>query len=110
MSKFVLAAVAAVALAGPAFAAPSDGGPKQVLTMSGVNFSDPAAVRAFYGKVYGAATALCDADSNVPRFAQTDLTCVRRAMAEAVRVAHKPALTAMLNADQGGESSAFAGR
>ncbi len=110
MSKLILAAAAALALAAPAMAQTVDAAPTQTLATSHVNFSDPAAVKQFYGKLYQAAATVCDSGSGAPRFAQTDISCVRETMAQAVRAANKPVLTAMYDNANRGSAPVYAGR
>lgn len=110
MSKLIIAAIAAFALTAPAMAQTADEAPTQTLRTSNVNFSSPAAVKSFYAKLYQAALTVCDSGSANPRIAQTDISCVRKTMAEAVRAADKPALTAMYDSAQGGNAPAYAAR
>ena len=110
MSKMILAAVAALALAAPAMAQTIDAAPTQTLATSSVNFSDPAAVKQFYGKLYQAAATVCDSGSAMPRAAQTDISCMRDVMAQAVRAANKPVLTATYDSANHGSAPVYAGR
>jgi UrcA family protein len=105
MTKLLLAASAALILAGPAFAqTAADQAPTQAVSTRGVDFANKAEVRHFYAKLRGAAQAVCSSGS----VNATDATCVRQVMASAVQVANKPVLTAMYDNAQD-NSRAFAG-
>jgi UrcA family protein len=109
MTKLLLAASAALILAGPAFAQTAgDQAPTQAVSTRGVNFADKAEVGHFYAKLRGAAQAVCDSGSANPTLSSTDASCVRQVMASAVKVANKPVLTAMYNNAQD-STRAFAG-
>ena len=109
MTKLLLAASAALILAGPAFAQTAgDQAPTQAVSTRGVNFADKAEVGHFYAKLRGAAQAVCDSGSANPSLSTTDASCVRQVMASAVKVANKPVLTAMYNNAQD-NTRAFAG-
>jgi UrcA family protein len=109
LTRLLLAAGAAVLIAAPAFAAetPAEAPAKSVSTR-GVDFSNQAQVRAFYNKLNAAAQAVCDAGSPVPRAWAIDAGCVRQVVADAVKAADKPVLTALYNAS-GDANRAFAG-
>ncbi len=105
MSKLILAAAAALALAGPAFAQTAAGriaGQAQsneatqskFVSARGVDFNDHAQVSALYTRLWSTAHAVCDSGS-APRMAYADIGCARRALAEAVKTLDRPALTAM---------------
>jgi UrcA family protein len=105
MTKLLLAASAALILAGPAFAqTAADQAPTQAVSTRGVNFADKAEVGHFYAKLRGAAQTVCNAGS----INSSDASCVRQVMASAVKVANKPVLTALYNNAQD-NSRAFAG-
>jgi UrcA family protein len=109
MSKLVLAAAAALVLAGPVLAAQPaavEEAPTQVVSAKGVNFNDPVQVRHFYARLQGAARAVCGGTA-----ANADMSCVRRNVQEAVKAVDAPKLTAMLDATYGPgaeRSTAFA--
>jgi UrcA family protein len=111
MSKLVLAAAAALVLAGPALAAQPAAvteAPSQVVSAKGVNFNDPAQVRHFYARLQGAARAVCQSGGSA---GSEDLSCVRRNLQDAVKAVDAPKLTAMLDATYGPNaerSTAFA--
>jgi UrcA family protein len=112
MSKLILAAAAAILISTPALAAEvQSDAPTQAVSTQGVNFASRTQVQHFYAKLRGAAQAVCDSGSANPRFSATDASCVRDVMAQAVRSADKPVLTAVYNANEQGVSStrAFAG-
>lgn len=116
MTKLLLTAAAALALAGAAHAAPSTvdrDTPSKAISTQGVNFADPVQARQFYARLYSAASMVCQSGSADHLVAGTeDLGCLRRNMNEAVRQLGAPQLTAMLNnsyGNQGGaNASAFA--
>jgi UrcA family protein len=109
MTKLLLAAGAAVLIAGPAFAAETQAeAPARAISARGVDFSNQTQVRQFYDKLHAAAQAVCDAGSPIPRAYAVDARCVRQVVADAVKAADKPVLTALY--DSSGESNhAFAG-
>ncbi len=98
MTKLLLAAGAAVLIAGPALAAEAQAdAPAKAVSTRGVDFSNGEQVRQFYFKLHVAAQAVCDAGSPVPRAFATDARCVRQVVADAVKAADKPMLTALYN-------------
>lgn len=107
MSKLLLAATAALLLAGPVLAQAEEAAPRQVISTRGVDFSDAKQVHAFYTKLWRTAYAVCDSNSSNPRIAQADLACVNRVMAQAVKTVDAPRLTAMLDRSMGGEANVF---
>jgi UrcA family protein len=110
MTKLLLAASAALILAGPAFAQTADDqAPTQTVSTRNVDFSNKAQVSHFYAKLRGAAQAVCDSGSVNSSFSNADATCVRQVMDSAVRVANKPVLTAMYQGAQDNNGRAFAG-
>lgn len=104
MTKLILAATAAVLIASPALAeaARTQDAPTQAVSAKGVNFMHRADVKRFYAKLRVAAQSVCNTGSAV------DATCQREVMAEAVKTADKPLLTALYDA-QGDSNRAFAG-
>ena len=109
MTKLLLAAGAAVLIAGPVFAAePQAEAPAKAVSTRGVDFSNKEQVRQFYIRLNTAAQAVCDAGSPVPRVFATDARCVRRVVADAVKAADKPVLTALYNTSAD-SNHAFAG-
>ena len=118
MSKLIIAAAAAFVLAGPALAQTADASniaeaPAQAVNVRASDFSSQADVREVYAKLYQAAQTVCDAGGGqgMPHAMSTDIGCVNRAMADAVRAVNKPALTAMYDNTQGqGGASSFASR
>jgi UrcA family protein len=96
MSKFVLAAAAALAMACPALARADDQAPPaQSLSTQGVNFADQADAGRFYAKLQQAANDVCFLGAGVTRMAEVDQTCVREAMVQAVQQVNAPVLTAL---------------
>jgi UrcA family protein len=109
MTKFLLAAGAAVLIAGPAFAADTQAdAPAKTVSTRGVDFSNQGQARQFYAKLHAAAQAVCDAGSPVPRAYAVDAGCVRQVVADAVKAADKPVLTALYNSSAD-SNRAFAG-
>ncbi len=86
MTNLVLAAAAALILAGPAFAeAAKTDAPTATVSARGVDFSSQASVKPFYARLRAATLSVCE----------TDLSCTRKVMVSAVKAANKPVLTAM---------------
>jgi UrcA family protein len=110
MTKLLLAAAAGLLIVGPALAesAPVDQAPTQAVSTRGVDFASRDQVKHFYAKLRGAAIAVCDSGSANPAFSQGDAQCVNRVMAEAVKAADKPVLTALYQSRQD-SNRAFAG-
>jgi len=113
MTKLLLAATAAVLIAAPAFAAETQTAtqgeaPVRAVSARGVDFSNQQQVRQFYNRLHVAAQAVCDGGSPVPRAFATDAGCVRQVVADAVKAADKPVLTALYNSS-GDSNHAFAG-
>ena len=111
MTKLLLAAAAGLLIAGPALAETArtvDEAPAQAVSTRGVDFASRDQVQHFYAKLRGAAQAVCDSGSANPRISQADATCVSRVMAEAVKSADKPVLTALYQSRQD-SNRAFAG-
>ena len=109
MTKLLLAASAAVLIASPAFAADNQAeAPAKAVSTRGVDFSNREQVRQFYVKLHVAAQAVCDSGSPVPRAYATDAGCVRQVVADAVKAADKPVLTALYNSSAD-SNHAFAG-
>ncbi len=107
MSKLLLAATAALLLAGPALAQAQEAAPTQTVSTRCVNFSDAAQVKHVYTQLYRTAYAVCDSNSANPVIGQGDLSCVHRAMAQAAKAVDAPRLTAMLDRSQGGETNVY---
>jgi UrcA family protein len=113
MTKLLLAAGAAVLIAAPAFAAETQTqtqaeAPMRAVSTRGVDFSNGDQVRRFYVRLNATARAVCDAGSPVPRSFAVDRRCVRQVMADAVKAADKPMLTALYNSTAD-SNRAFAG-
>jgi UrcA family protein len=114
MTKLMLAAAAALLISAPAFAEGIDQSaqselPTQTVSVRGVDFASRDQVQHFYAKLRGAAQAVCDSGSASPVVTQADMSCVRDVMAQAVRAANKPTLTAMYDASSSSSTRAFAG-
>jgi len=109
MTKLLLVATAAVLIAGPVLAAEAQGeAPVRAVSTRGVDFSNQQQVRQFYNRLHVAAQAVCDAGSPVPRAFAVDQSCVRQVVANAVKTADKPVLTALYNSSADA-NHAFAG-
>ncbi len=114
MKMLVLAAAAAAAFSAPAMAyqLKSDAAGDQVrvsaLPSSRVNFSDPAQAKAFYAKVKRAAAEVCTTPSLSSTISRPDAECMSQAVAQAVRIANRPLLTAAYDGDRS-ENRALAG-
>lgn len=93
MNKILLAAAAALTIAGPALAAPA--GADQSLSVSGVNFNNAADVDAVYARITRAAATACDSYAAQGRVSAAARTCADRAVAQAVKALDRPVLTAM---------------
>jgi UrcA family protein len=63
--------------------------------MAGVDFSDAASVRAFYGRLRSSAAAVCDGYRANSRVSQGDIACADRALGAAVAALDRPALSAL---------------
>ena len=110
MTKLILAASAALLIAGPALAdtvRAADGAPTLAVSTKGVDFSNPAQVKQFYAKLRGAIASVCDAGSNA-NFARENAACASAVTAQAIKAADKPMLTALYNT-RGDNNHAFAG-
>jgi UrcA family protein len=108
MSKLLLAATAALLLAGPALAETQDGAaPTQTVSVRGADLNNAAQARDVYVKLWRAAYSVCDSNSVNPVIAQADLTCVRQAMSQAVQTLNAPRVTAMLDRNMGRDASVY---
>lgn len=107
--KSLCVAVAGLAfsgLCGRALAADRSDTSVRVVSTSGVDFRNPAAVGAFYSQLRMAADAVCGGYSSYDRATLADVACADKALADAVRSANQPPLTAMYDRKQ--PRSAFA--
>jgi UrcA family protein len=107
MSKLLLAATAALLLAGPVLAQAEEAAPTQTISTRGVDFNDASQVKGFYSQLWRTAYSVCDSNAINPRISQADLTCVRRVMSQAVQKVDAPKLTAMLGRSMGGEANVY---
>ena len=107
MNKLLLAATAALVLAGPALAQAEEAAPTQVISTRNVDFNNSAQVKGFYMKLWRTAYQVCDSNSANPVVSQSDISCVRRAMAQAVQSVNAPRLTAMLDRSLGGDANVY---
>ena len=79
------------------------------VSLRGVNFADPAAVRLLYGRLKAAATDVCaSAEGYDATVYRADRACADQALVQAVRQIDQPTLTAMLA--HGGEALVAASR
>jgi UrcA family protein len=108
MKMLVLAVAAAAAFGAPAMAyqlkddAAGDRVRVSALPVSRVDFSDPAQAKAFYAKVKRAAEEVCTGPSFSSTISRPDAECMSHALAEAVKTADRPLLTAAYNSDLAG--------
>jgi UrcA family protein len=105
MSRILLAAVAAIAVAGPAAAyqlkhdASGDAVRVVALPAGHVDFNDPAQAKAFYAQVKRAADEACLAPSTSGQIMRPDPICSAQAVSQAVRNTNRPLLTAAYDSD-----------
>lgn len=96
MSKMIFAAAAvATLLAGQALAADKAESKSAQIPAAGVNFYSRAEVQDFYARITVAAKDVCRIDSKNKYVAESDTICVERAVADAVKSADRPLLTAV---------------
>lgn len=110
MTKLILAATAALLIAGPALAEgvnAIDDAPTQAVSTKGVDFSNREQVKHFYARLRGAIANVCDSGSANPTLQRQDQACARQVTAQAIQAMNKPILTALYNA--GDNNRAFAG-
>ena len=111
----ILAAVAAATLAGPAMAyqlkSVSGGDVVRVVTLptKHVDFNDAAQTKAFYTEIKRAADEACTGPSTSSIISRPDRDCVASAIAQAVKIANRPLLTAAYNGEAGSANRALAG-
>jgi UrcA family protein len=77
------------------------------MSTRGVDFADPAAVKAFYERVRSAARAACTSDLLVPWPSREDEACRRRFVRDAVEKVDQPLLTRMDDRASGKSSTAY---
>jgi len=116
MSKSLLLALAASAvLAAPAMAyqlkSQVDGDQVRVqhMSLTKVDFNDPRQAKAFYRQVKRAAVDVCTIPSISSSISRPDAECVSRAVADAVKAASRPLLTAAYDSDLTSSNRALAG-
>ena len=110
-SIFIAGALALTAIASQAFASePVNVAPTRAVSVAGVDFRDPAAVKAFYAQLYLAADAVCRTNSANSLVGQSDRLCIERAMQQAVAKANRPMLTAMYQSKHAASGQAYANR
>lgn len=100
MSKLPLilsAALISVAPVGIAAAHAADA--RVTLSTRGVDFADPAQVKAFYERVTHAARAVCNGDTMTPWGIKEGEACRSQFISDAVNKVNAPLLTAMSNPD-----------
>jgi UrcA family protein len=102
MYKIMLAASAVALLAGPALAETKSA----AVSTRNVDFANRAQVNTLYARVELAAQSVCRYDSKNKYVAAPDRACVDAAVAQAVRSANRPMLTAAYQAR--GAASAMA--
>ena len=77
------------------------------VSVRGVDFSNPAQVKAFYDHVKAVARAACSGDTLTPWGVREDQECRARFVADAVNQVNAPLLTAM-NAPESSKTTAYA--
>jgi UrcA family protein len=111
----MIGGLAAAALVGPAVAmeqnTTANGDQVRVVavTKTGVDFSDRRQVDGLYARLKRAADKACSMESADRHLARPDQACVEQALAQAVRRADKPLLTAAFQTDATVSNRAFAG-
>jgi UrcA family protein len=108
MSRLPFVFGVALMTAAPLFvaAARAEETPVRVSTR-GVDFADPAAVKAFYQRVRSAARTACSSDLLVPWASREDEACRRRFVKDAVNQVDEPLLTRLDDRASGKTSSAY---
>ncbi|MGZ3275242.1 MAG: UrcA family protein [Phenylobacterium sp.] len=115
MRAIIISGLLAAGLAGPAFAYDQKNSPEgdqvRVVAVSkaGVDFADGQKVGRLYARLKRAANLACSTESADHHLARPDQACVSQALAQAVRGADKPLLTAAYQADATAGERAFAG-
>ena len=108
MSRLPLVFAAVLVTAAPMFATSARAEDTPVrMTTRGVDFADPAAVKAFYDRVRTAARAACSNDLLTPWGSREDQECRNRFVHDAVSQVDEPLLTAMNDRASRKSSSAF---
>jgi len=78
------------------------------LSTRGVDFADPAQVKAFYDRVTHAARAVCNGDTLTPWGVKEGEACRSQFISDAVNKVNAPLLTAMNNSGSRKSTSAYA--
>ena len=99
MLKTALIAAGLLALTSPALAAPHSNATRAAVVVAGVDFNNGSATRGVYEQMKAAATSVCSTYIESAHVTDVDTVCVQRALADAVRSADRPQLTAMNNND-----------
>jgi UrcA family protein len=108
MTKLLLIATAAMALAGAAHAADNDG-PSRAISTRGVNLDDSAQAQSFYNRLETAAGQVCRGSlSDVRLSGMSDSACIRLTITDAVNKVGAPRLVALLNNASGSDHTARA--
>ena len=98
-SLAITGALALSALAGQALAA--DPVPAHAVSTAGVDFQNPAAVKALYQRLYQAANSVCRDAGAQSLAVPAQQSCVHQAMNDAIAHADRPLLTAMWSQHDG---------
>ena len=102
--KKILFAVAVLAIAGASTAAWAGSEavdpPSQTVTTAGVDFRDRTAVDGVYRQMTRTAEAVCDSYAANSRVTAADRDCASKALANAVRRANQPVLTAVYESER----------
>jgi UrcA family protein len=97
-----VAALATLAVAGQAAAAPSERDASAAfLSTAKVDFQDPAQVQAFYARLERVAREVCDSRISDRSVQREDAACAREAARDAVTRLSRPLLTAAYQAKSG---------
>src|ERR1700761_3421903 len=100
MSKLPLVlSIALIAAAPASMAAARDDNAQVKMSTRGVNFADPAQVKAFYTRINMAARMACNTDAFTPWGVKEGQACRAQFVSDAVSQVNAPLLTAMNNTD-----------
>jgi UrcA family protein len=95
MLKSSCLAAAVLAFACPAIASSPPLPMERTISVTGVDFTDPASVRLVYARLQAAASAVCDGYRANSRVSQRDIACADRVLAAAVRTLDRPVVSAL---------------
>jgi UrcA family protein len=107
MSRLSFVLAVALMSTAPIYAAARAETPPVRMSTQGVDFTDPAAVKAFYGRVRAAARTACSSNTLVPWASREDEACRRRFVKDAVGQVDQPLLTRLDDRASGRTSSVY---